>query len=50
MMSLGQLILFLNRVTRPHKDVDFVILRKDQNVIQKYLSSRGWDCFIVQIG
>lgn len=34
--------LFLSRVTRPHKDVDFVILRKDQFVIQEYLSTRGW--------
>ena len=34
--------LFLNRVTRPHKDVDFAVLRKDQRVIQEYLSTRGW--------
>ena len=34
--------LFLNRVTRPHKDVDFAVLRKDQLVIQEYLLSRGW--------
>ena len=34
--------LFLNRVTRPHKDVDFVVLRKDQLIIQAYLLSRGW--------
>lgn len=34
--------LFLNCVTRPHKDVDFVILRKDQFVIQEYLLSRDW--------
>ena len=34
--------LFLNRVTRPHKDVDFAVLRKDQLIIQDYLSSRGW--------
>ena len=34
--------LFLNRVTRPHKDVDFAVLRKDQLVIQNYLLSRGW--------
>ncbi|HKY55294.1 MAG TPA: hypothetical protein VJM08_13345 [Anaerolineales bacterium] len=34
--------LFLNRVTRPHKDVDFAILRKDQLIIQEYLLSRGW--------
>lgn len=34
--------LFLNRVTRLHKDVDFAVLRKDQLIIQEYLSSRGW--------
>lgn len=34
--------LFLNRVTRPHKDVDFAVLRKDQFVIQEYLLSRSW--------
>ena len=34
--------LFLNCVTRPHKDVDFVILRKDQFIIQEYLLSRDW--------
>lgn len=34
--------LCLNRVTRPHKDVDFAVFRRDQLVIQEYLSSRGW--------
>jgi hypothetical protein len=34
--------LFLNRVTRPHKDVDFVVWRRDQFIIQEYLSSRDW--------
>jgi hypothetical protein len=34
--------LYLDRVTRPHEDVDFIILRTDQLVIQEYLSSRGW--------
>lgn len=34
--------LFLNHVTRAHKDVDFAILRKDQLMIQEYLSSQGW--------
>lgn len=34
--------LFLNRITRPHKDVDFAVLRKDQLIIQEYLLSRGW--------
>ena len=34
--------LILNRVTRPQKDVDFAVLRRDQPLIQKYLASRGW--------
>jgi hypothetical protein len=34
--------LFINRVTRVHKDVDFAVLRKDQLNIQNYLLSRGW--------
>lgn len=34
--------LFLNRVTRPHKDVDFALLRKDQLIIQEHLLSCGW--------
>ena len=34
--------LFLNRVTRSHKDVDFAVLRKDQLIMQEYLLSRGW--------
>ena len=34
--------LYLNHLTRTHKDVDFVILRRDQLVIQEYLMSRGW--------
>jgi hypothetical protein len=34
--------LFLDRITRPHKDVDFIVLRKDQLVLQKQLLSKGW--------
>jgi aminoglycoside-2''-adenylyltransferase len=34
--------LFINRVTRAHKDVDFAVLRKDQLIVQNYLLSRGW--------
>jgi hypothetical protein len=34
--------LYLDRITRPHKDVDFVVLRKDQLVLQKQLLSKGW--------
>ena len=35
--------LFLNRVTRPHKDIDVAIRRVDQLLIQEYLMARGWD-------
>lgn len=35
--------LYLGRVTRTHKDVDFAILRKDQLIIQEHLLSRGWN-------
>lgn len=35
--------LYIGRVIRSHKDVDFMILRKDQLIIQEYLSSRGWN-------
>lgn len=34
--------LFLDRITRPHKDVDFVVLRRDQLVLQKHLHTKGW--------
>jgi len=34
--------LYLGRVTRSHKDVDFIIPRRDQLVVQEYLLSRGW--------
>jgi len=34
--------LYLNRITRHHKDFDFAILRRDQLSIQNYLSVRGW--------
>jgi hypothetical protein len=34
--------LFLGRVTRAHKDVDLVVLRREQLIIQGYLLSRGW--------
>ena len=34
--------LYLNRVKRNHKDVDFAVLRKDQLVIQNHLSLQGW--------
>jgi hypothetical protein len=34
--------LYLNRVTRSHKDVDFTVLRRDQLDIQEYLLSHSW--------
>ena len=34
--------LFLNRVTRKHKDVDIAIARNDQLVVGDYLRKRGW--------
>jgi Aminoglycoside-2''-adenylyltransferase len=34
--------LFLNRTTRPHKDVDIAILRGDQRVVFDFLRQKGW--------
>ena len=34
--------LFLNRVTRQHKDVDVAIAREDQFRVRDYLRQRGW--------
>jgi hypothetical protein len=34
--------LFLDRVTRPHKDVDVAIRRADQLAVHEYLTARGW--------
>jgi hypothetical protein len=34
--------LFLNRVTRTHKDVDIAIARNDQLIVRDYLRRRGW--------
>lgn len=34
--------LFLNKSTRPHKDVDCAVFRRDQLVLQKHLLSRDW--------
>jgi len=35
--------LFLDRVTRDHKDVDIAIARTDQFRVRDYLRRRGWD-------
>jgi len=34
--------LFLNRITRSHKDVDIAILRTDQGTVFDFLRQRGW--------
>lgn len=34
--------LFLDRMTRSHKDVDFLVLRRDQLFLQRHLLSKGW--------
>lgn len=34
--------LFLNRITRTHKDVDVAILRTDQRIIFDFLCQRDW--------
>ena len=34
--------LFLNRTTRPHKDVDIAILRGDQRVVFDFLRQKDW--------
>ena len=34
--------LFLNRVTRSHKDVDLAVARDDQFEVRDYLRQRGW--------
>lgn len=42
--------LFLNRVTREHKDVDIAVWRKDQRSIGKYLRRHGWTLDIAHLG
>jgi hypothetical protein len=34
--------LYLNRVTREHKDIDIAVARSDQWVVREYLRRRGW--------
>ena len=34
--------LFLNRITRSHKDVDVAILRADQSIVFDFLRQKGW--------
>jgi hypothetical protein len=42
--------LFLNRVTRNHKDIEIAIFRVDQLALQTYLSSCGWSFEFVKDG
>jgi hypothetical protein len=34
--------LHLRHITRPHKDIDIGLFRRDQVAIHKYLKTRGW--------
>lgn len=34
--------LYLNRVTREHKDIDIAVARSDQWLVREYLRRRGW--------
>ena len=42
--------LFLDRQTRAHKDVDIAIARRDQLLMQMYLTGRGWRLQIAHQG
>jgi hypothetical protein len=42
--------LFLGRLTRPHKDVDIAIARRDQAVARAYLGERGWSLEVAEGG
>jgi|SRR5579884_3160301 len=42
--------LFLDRETRPHKDIDIAIRRRDQLVFQSHLMARGWQLEIAEKG
>lgn len=42
--------LFLNRVTREHKDIDVAVRRQDQLAIQAYLRARDWDLQVAHGG
>ena len=34
--------LFLNRITRSHKDVDVAVFRHDQHLVRSYFTNCGW--------
>lgn len=42
--------LYLNKLTWPHKDVDFAIRRRDQLVFQRHLEGRGWSLEVAENG
>ena len=42
--------LWLNRITRQHKDIDITVFRKDQLSLQSYLLRRGWQLRIAHQG
>jgi len=42
--------LFLNRITRPHKDVDIAVWRTDQKLVFDFLRQRGWTLELAEDG
>jgi hypothetical protein len=42
--------LFADRLTRPHKDVDVAILRRDQLVLRTHLAASGWTFQVAHAG
>lgn len=42
--------LFLDEITRPHKDVDISIRRREQLLFQRHLTERGWQMEIAENG
>jgi hypothetical protein len=35
--------LSLDRITRPHKDIEVAVFRSDQDQMRRHLAARGWD-------
>ena len=42
--------LFVGRISRPHKDVDVAILRKDQLAFREYLTAGEWEAGVTSHG
>lgn len=42
--------LFLDHVTRPHRDIDLAIARDDQIALQRFLLDRGWRLSFMDTG